>query len=624
MTEYKLFTVDSFASERFRGNPAGVVLAPSAQPIADATMQSIASELNLSETAFVTPLESQGDDEFRTAGRFSLRWFTRTVEVKVCGHATLAAARVLIDEVQNQNEVLRFETLSGVLSVRVADNGKLAMTFPADIPEPVAVDDDVRLLVESVVGRYSAEVEVKVSPAVRYMVVHDPTLTSADLASLAPRIAPDALAAGARVDLVGIIVTAAGGGYDFTSRFFAPWCGIPEDPVTGSAHTVLAPFWADKLGKTTFKAKQLSKRGGELDVELAHDGSVVITTTSPDRPTYIGIHARDANTQILYVSSGCRQGVGFTPEYVMRHRATDFIADDYDSSDYARVYETKTSLNPLTQEEEDDDEANAYAMYINIKTASGTPVLTRVTSFKCDNCVIYIGMAFPEVALSQRHELEVQMLDGAMKRKNITRERESHVDARRTQANDPNVRVPLYYAQSKQVKAAFVLETPEVSSHRVGRRLVGPLVAFVTGSVSRLIDADTSDLHQAPFMRLVAPEDLLHVGRFFDRLTATTDVLFETFSLLSRPPVVEGDVAVGENENTRVVVECLGTAVQDGVALLLRKLRTEPPPKRDSMGNYIHSRVHEVSDEAGYISLSELISSDPDSSDVPVAWAQLR
>ncbi|KAJ2766343.1 hypothetical protein IWQ57_004406, partial [Coemansia nantahalensis] len=142
MTEYKLFTVDSFASERFRGNPAGVVLAPSAQPIADATMQSIASELNLSETAFVTPLESQGDDEFRTAGRFSLRWFTRTVEVKVCGHATLAAARVLIDEVQNQNEVLRFETLSGVLSVRVADNGKLAMTFPADIPEPVAVDDD--------------------------------------------------------------------------------------------------------------------------------------------------------------------------------------------------------------------------------------------------------------------------------------------------------------------------------------------------------------------------------------------------------------------------------------------------------------------------------------------------
>ncbi|KAJ2758297.1 hypothetical protein IWQ57_006869, partial [Coemansia nantahalensis] len=81
-------------------------------------------------------------------------------------------------------------------------------------------------------------------------------------------------------------------------------------------------------------------------------------TTSPDRPTYIGIHARDANTQILYVSSGCRQGVGFTPEYVMRHRATDFIADDYDSSDYARVYETKTSLNPLTQEEEDDDEAN--------------------------------------------------------------------------------------------------------------------------------------------------------------------------------------------------------------------------------------------------------------------------
>ncbi|KAJ1717863.1 hypothetical protein LPJ61_007103, partial [Coemansia biformis] len=140
----------------------------------------------------------------------------------------------------------------------------------------------------------------------------------------------------------------------------------------------------------------------------------------PARPTYIGIHARDENTQILYVSSGCRQGVGFTPEYVMKQRAVDFIADEYDSSDYARVYASKTGTNPLTQEEEDDDEANAYVMYINLKTASGTPVLTRLTSFKCDNCVIYIGMSFPEIPPPQRHELEVQMLDGAMRRKNIT------------------------------------------------------------------------------------------------------------------------------------------------------------------------------------------------------------
>ncbi|KAJ2783782.1 hypothetical protein H4R18_001534 [Coemansia javaensis] len=346
----------------------------------------------------------------------------------------------------------------------------------------------------------------------------------------------------------------------------------------------------------------------------------------PERPTYIGIHSRDASTQILYVSSGCRQGVGFSPEYVMKQRAVDFIADEYDSSDYASVYASKSNINPLTQEEEDDDESSAFVMYVTLKTASGTPVLTRITSFKCDNCVLYIGMAFPEAGPTTLRELEIQMLDGEMARKNVTREKEARLATRRKQASDPNTRTPLYYARSKQVKAAFVLESPDATSVETvetGRRQTGPLIVFVTGSVSRLIDADTSDVMREPFLKLVAPEDVLHVSKYFDRMSASTDVMFETFSLLERPHVIEGDVIVADEDNRRVVVECLGAAVQDGVALLLRKLKTVSAPKRDTMGNYIRTRIHELDEDGGYISLAELISSDPDTSDVP-SWSRLR
>ncbi|KAJ2808099.1 hypothetical protein H4R20_001011 [Coemansia guatemalensis] len=348
--------------------------------------------------------------------------------------------------------------------------------------------------------------------------------------------------------------------------------------------------------------------------------------TKPDRPTYIGIHTRDETTQVLYVSSGCRQGVGFTPEYVMKQRAKDFIADEFDSNDYASVYASRETTNPFTEEEEDEDEANAYIMYVNLKSASGTPILTRVTSFKCDNCVIYVGMAFPEIPYSNRRELEVQMLDGAMKRLNVTREREMKIEARRQLASDPNTRTPLYYARSKQVKAAFVLENPEVTGvelQETGRRPTGPLIAFVTGSVSRLIDADTSDLMSYPFLKLVAPEDVLHVSKYFDRLGESTDVMFENFSLLNRPHIIEGDIFVSDEENTRIVVECLGAAVQDGVALLLRMVRSQPPPRRDSEGNYIRTSSQDIDGNGGYVSLSELISSDPDTSDAP-GWSKLR
>ncbi|KAJ1730400.1 hypothetical protein LPJ61_003030 [Coemansia biformis] len=277
MAEYRIFTVDAFASKLFGGNQAAVVLAASDRPISDSTMQALAAEMNISETAFLTPLENQGEGEFCKAARFSLRWFTPTVEADLCGHATLAAAQVLIHELQNKHSELHFETLSGVLSVRPAGDGKLDMTFPADSPKLAEVSDDLRLIAACVAGRYSPTTEIAVSPALRYMLVHDPTLTDGDIAALAPRITPDVFAAGQREHIQGVIITARGSDRDFKSRFFAPWCGIDEDPVTGSAHTVLAPFWADRLGKSTFVAQQCSPRCGELDVALAGDGRVVVS-----------------------------------------------------------------------------------------------------------------------------------------------------------------------------------------------------------------------------------------------------------------------------------------------------------------------------------------------------------
>ncbi|KAJ2545249.1 hypothetical protein EV175_005825 [Coemansia sp. RSA 1933] len=348
------------------------------------------------------------------------------------------------------------------------------------------------------------------------------------------------------------------------------------------------------------------------------------------RPTFIGIHSRDGRNQVLYVSSGCRQALGHPPEYFISKSSHDFIADPF-QDDYTSIFENKEATDTT-----EDDEANAYVMYLNIKTASGTPVLHRITTFKCDNCIIVIGVSFPEIPYQSKHELQVQMLDGAMKSMNVTRDREeerknarNHQQAAarwRNRSETPyGGRVPLYYAQSKQVKVAFVLENPRATEALASegvRRQSGPLVVFVTGSVGRLIDADTADLMRFPFMKLVAPEDLLRVSKFFDQLSDNPDVLFESFSLLQRPPVIEGDVTVSDQQNTRVVVECLGANVQDGMVVLLRKIRSETPPTMDNMGNYLRPKVHEDEQYNGYMTLSEIISDDPDTSDA-AEWSRL-
>lgn len=237
-----MFQIDAFTRNRFSGNPAAVVLLET--PLPDATLQAIAMENNLSETAFVLP----------KAGHFNLRWFTPMVEVDLCGHATLATAFVLFQEGKVPGDSVRFETFSGTLTVRREGN-QLCMDFPSRPPEPVACADElIRAL-----GRRPLEVH----RARDLLVLFE---TEDDVAELRPDF--EQVRA---LDEFGIIATAPGRSVDFVSRFFAPGQGIPEDPVTGSAHSTLAPFWEKRLGRSPLHAQQISARGGELLVEVSGD-----------------------------------------------------------------------------------------------------------------------------------------------------------------------------------------------------------------------------------------------------------------------------------------------------------------------------------------------------------------
>ncbi|KAJ1662237.1 hypothetical protein IW140_006086 [Coemansia sp. RSA 1813] len=268
-TTYKIFTVDAFAKAAFSGNQAGVVPVPADIPLSDQVMQQVAAEMNIAETAFFTPAEP--GETFEQASRFTLRWFTPATEVKLCGHATLATARVLFDELRNQNHTLYFETLSGELVVR-KDKANIEMTFPADAPEPVDATSDAQTLARAFAGDWDARTEITVSPFLRYMVIHNPGYEETALIERSPKVTQDILDAGARLNVVAVITTwRAKDGKDYKCRVFAPWAGIDEDPVTGSAQTVLAPFWQQRLNKSAFASQQCSPRGGELGATLVDD-----------------------------------------------------------------------------------------------------------------------------------------------------------------------------------------------------------------------------------------------------------------------------------------------------------------------------------------------------------------
>lgn len=232
-----LYQVDAFTGQLFRGNPAAVMLLDNFLP--DAMLQAIAAENNLAETAYLVKLND----------RYKLRWFTPACEVPLCGHATLASAAVVLERLEPQRDQVFFETASGVLTVKREPTG-YGMDFPAQPAQQIEIPAGV----EEALG--AKPLEVWRNDRFTLVLVDCPETVR----GLCPKMHEVA-----QLDAHGVIVTATGDhGYDFISRFFAPAMGIAEDPVTGSAHCVLAPFWARRLNKTAFRAYQASARGGEI------------------------------------------------------------------------------------------------------------------------------------------------------------------------------------------------------------------------------------------------------------------------------------------------------------------------------------------------------------------------
>jgi PhzF family phenazine biosynthesis protein len=243
-TRARLFQLDAFTTRRFAGNPAAVM--PMDGFPDDAVMQAIAAENNLAETAFLV----------REGGDYRLRWFTPKVEVPLCGHATLASAAVVMERLEPERRTVVFHTLSGPLTVRRSETGYV-MDLPARpserIEPPPALAEALGVEPVEVVGNQF-----------NFMALLDG-------ADRVRALAPD-MDAVARLGRPGVIVTAPGeGAYDFVSRYFAPAKGIPEDPVTGAAHCMLAPYWAPRLGRTAFRGWQASPRGGEVVCRLMGD-----------------------------------------------------------------------------------------------------------------------------------------------------------------------------------------------------------------------------------------------------------------------------------------------------------------------------------------------------------------
>jgi PhzF family phenazine biosynthesis protein len=244
--ELPLYQVDAFTDRLFAGNPAAVC--PLEVWLPDATMQAIAAENNLSETAFFVP---RGED-------YELRWFTPTVEINLCGHATQASGFIVMTRLAPHRSSVRFHTKSGPLTV-TRRGDMFAIDLPSRPPERCTMPEKF----VGALGRKPAQI----LGAAMYLTIFE---SEADVAALTPD-----LATLSGIDRDGVIASAPGRDCDFVSRYFAPHAGIPEDPVTGSAHCTLMPYWAERLGKSKLHARQISKRGGELFCELRGDRVVM-------------------------------------------------------------------------------------------------------------------------------------------------------------------------------------------------------------------------------------------------------------------------------------------------------------------------------------------------------------
>lgn len=256
-----IYLVDAFTDHQFKGNPAAVCILN--RPLKESVMQNIATEMNLSETAFLIPIEEKPVEE---SGSFSLRWFTPKVEVPLCGHATLATAAVLLSEIGISTNEINFETISGRLIAKKEEDG-ISLNFPSN--EPVPIDPPNELL--DAIGIFEFK-EVAFTKNAKKLLIHLKNEESVK------NLNPDykkMMSATPKEDIIGVIVTSPGSPpYDFISRFFAPWVGVDEDPVTGAAHTVLTPYWSKKLNKKQMLAYQASSRGGKLIVRQSSEDRV--------------------------------------------------------------------------------------------------------------------------------------------------------------------------------------------------------------------------------------------------------------------------------------------------------------------------------------------------------------
>jgi PhzF family phenazine biosynthesis protein len=241
-----LYQVDAFAGRLFAGNPAAVC--PLDRWLPDQTMQAIAAENNLSETAFFVP----------AADGFDLRWFTPAVETDLCGHATLASGFVVMTALSPDKSAVRFHTKSGPLEV-TRQGDRFSLSLPAQPGQLCPVPPGLA----EALGRAPRQMLA----AQKYLAIFDDEV---DVAAIEPD-----LAVIAELDRDGLIISAPGREVDFVSRYFAPHAGIPEDPVTGSAHCTLVPYWSQRLGKKQLTARQISRRGGELACEDRGDRVVL-------------------------------------------------------------------------------------------------------------------------------------------------------------------------------------------------------------------------------------------------------------------------------------------------------------------------------------------------------------
>ena len=242
--EIKIFQVDAFSDQIFSGNPAAIC--PLEEWLDDKILLNIAQENNLSETAFF----------IATDEGFHLRWFTPEIEMDLCGHATLASAHVIFHHLGQQDKVVKFQSLSGPLEV-IKDNSKLTLDFPSR--PPIAAE------LPGIILKAFDKTPDFVLKARDYLLVYKNE-------EMINSITPDqALLQQINLDPGGIIITAPGDEVDFVSRFFTPGASVFEDPVTGSAHCTLTPYWSDILGKKKLQARQISPRGGSLECELIND-----------------------------------------------------------------------------------------------------------------------------------------------------------------------------------------------------------------------------------------------------------------------------------------------------------------------------------------------------------------